>query len=369
MGKLTRRGSIIGTAALAGALAFSTAAMANVDGDPINIDGDQEVEQAFGPNIWRFADEDRIGTAVQAAERTNNVWGDTVIIANSEVYADALAAGPLADAIDAPVLLNTPGNSVNQQVSDYLSSEENGVSRVILVGGTDVFGNGVVNQLEDGGLTVERASGINRYQTAVELAGQALDEGEYEDNPNIFFASGEDFPDALSAGAAASASNGIVLLTKGDAGLDAYTFAAVTGTVPSYDGPDLDIHESLITVGGPAAAGTAEGWNGTPVEADFNHVGDDRYDTAVEVAEEYVGDAANFVVTSGQNFPDAVVGGAYAANVDGALLLTREEALTNASADYLESIRLDVENVFVFGGPDSVAPAVSDQINELDWSY
>ena len=94
-----------------------------------------------------------------------------------------------------------------------------------------------------------------------------------------------------------------------------------------------------------------------------------RYETAALVADEYIGDAVNFVIASGENYPDAVVGGAYAANVDGALLLTKQDSLTNVTADYLEGIRLDVDNVFVFGGPDSVAPSVSVEIADLDWQY
>jgi len=361
MGKIARRSTAAGALVLAGALAFSTAAAANIDGSPINVDGDPDtVTQPGDPDVWRFADADRVGTALQAAQRTELPWGDTVIIANSSVFADALAAAPLADALDAPVLLNAPGNSLRGDVLNYATSA---FSNVILVGGTDVFGNAVRTALEDEGVSVDRVEGANRYQTAVQLAGAAIDAAGYEDNVNIFLADGLNFPDALAAGAAAAENSGVVLLTQGDDRIDAVTYGAITEN--SFALP----HESIIAVGGPAAAAAASGHQGDPIEVNHSHIGDNRYETAVQVAEEYLSDATNFVVASGQHFADAVVGGAYAANVDGALLLTRPQNLTHATADHLESIRLDVENVFVFGGPDSVQPHVSQQIADLDWQY
>lgn len=364
MGKLARRSAVISAAALAGALALSTAASANVDGDPIDIDGNPEVSVPGGPDIYRFADVDRVGTALQAAQRTDLPWGDTVIIANSQVYADALAASPLADTLDAPVLLNAPAtNSLRSDVLSYATSE---FENVILVGGTDVFGNGVVSQLEGEGVDVLRISGVNRFQTAIALADAAINTGDY-DTVNVFLASGRDFPDALTAGAAAADTDGIVLLTNGDTGLDAATYSYLVGTHPEYDTGYP--HASIVAIGGPAAVAAEIGWQSDPVETDFDIVGVNRYETAILVADEYLDDATNFVIASGQNFPDAVVGGAYAANVDGALLLTREANLTQATAAYLESIRLDVSNVFVFGGPDSVSLAVSRQLANLNWWY
>src|SRR5699024_1611041 len=359
MGKLTRRGSIIGTAALAGALAFSTTAFAAggmVDGDPIAEDDAAEIIQDVGPDIYRFADKDRVGTSIKAAENTErDHWGDTAIIANSQVFADALAASPLADAIDAPVLLSNPGAAVSQRVVSYL--QDAGFSSVVLVGGTDVFGDSVVAQLNNAGIgDVARVDGPNRYQTAIALAEAALAEGEFQ---NVFLASGQNFPDALAAGAAAANTSGVVLLTKGADGLDSETYAALNGT-GSWD-IDEAIHGSFVAVGGPAAAALEEGHLGDPIEADAEVVGADRYETATEVAAEYfdgeAGETANVVLTSGENFPDAVVGGAYAANADGPLLLTKENHLPATVVEYLEDTadRDNVEQVFTFGGVDSVS--------------
>lgn len=371
MGKIARRTTAVGAFTLAGALALSTAASADpVDGPLIDIDGDPDVWTSEAPYIYRFADETRVLTAIQAAERTDrDHWGDTVIIASSESYTDALAAAPLADAVDAPILLSPNGDSIDGDVLDYIADD--GFDRVILVGGTDVFSNDVLGQLT--AYDVERYAGSNRYQTAIELALGALSEGDYSDDFNVFLASGQNFPDALAAGPSAADDNGVVLLTVGDQGLDAATYTALTASGL------LQEHNSIAAIGGPAAEaaenGAVSGSGLDPIEVDIEIVGANRYETAVMAAQEFIfdemerGEMTNIAIASGENFPDAVVAGAYAANVDGALLLTKQESLTHVTADALEGLRLDVQNVFVFGGPGAVAPIVSQQIADLDWRY
>lgn len=367
MGKFTRRS---GAALLAGAMVLTPlAANADDDSQPI-IDGTPEISVPDGPDIYRFAGPDRVTTSVEAAERTSGIWGDTAIIANTDVFADALAAAPLADVIDAPVLLSKPGNSISSATLAYASAN---FSKVILVGGRDVFGEGAVSQLQTAGLTVERVQGANRYQTAVELAAEAIywDEEGVLDNPNIFLADGTNFPDALAAGAAAANHSGVVLLTKGSAGLDSYTFAAITGNMEGVDYDPIANHADIIAVGGPAAAGAAAGWLADPVETDQDVIGANRYETSVLAAKAFepAGGYENYVIASGQNFPDAVVGGAYAGNVDGPLLLTQENNLPNVVADFLSDPfrRESVERVMVFGGQNSVSPSVSLEVSLLPW--
>lgn len=368
----------------------ATPALANTTGDPIDIDGAPDVVTSSAPHIYRFAAADRVGTAVQAALRTDaDHWGDTVIIANTEVFADALAATPLADVLDAPVLLNNPGNSLSGQVASFLQQRPQFTNAIVL-GGTDVFGAGMVNGLVGTGSinNVNRIAGTNRYQTAIELAvatlaaDQLLEEPEIDlQNANIFMADGTNFPDALAAGAAAAQHDGVVLLTRGATGLDSQTFSAITlGNYGQQLGQlwqEFADNSSVITVGGPAAAGTEAGWQSDPVEADLEIIGADRYETAVKLAEEFFdfadiytsGRPGYITFASGEKFADGVVAGAYAANADGPLLLTRQNSLSQVNKPYLEGLRLQISKVFVFGGPDSIAPVVSQQIADLNWRY
>lgn len=391
MGKFTLRGAVAGVAAVATALSMvATSALANTTGDPIDIDGPPAVVTSDEPHIYRFAAADRVGTAVQAALRTNaSHWGDTVIIANTEVFADALAATPLADVLNAPVLLNKPGNSLSGQVASFLQQRPQFTNAIVL-GGTDVFGAGMTSGLLSAGKidNVNRIAGTNRYQTAVQLAVATIAADQASDSPeidlldaNIFMADGTNFPDALAAGAAAAEHNGVVLLTKGAQGLDSQTFGAINltdyGQQLGQLWKNFAENSSVITVGGPAAAGTAAGWQSDPVEADLDIVGSDRYDTAVKLAERFfdfadiyqAGRPGYITFASGEKFADGVVAGAYAANADGPLLLTRHSSLSQVNKPYLEGLRLQISKVFVFGGPDSIAPVVNQQIADLNWRY
>ena len=92
----------------------------------------------------------------------------TVILSTGANFPDALAAGPLAIAAGAPILLND-GDSVRPDVLKFLN--DNAVARVIIVGGTAAVPQSVEDELELGlGREVVRLGGANRNGTAVEIA-------------------------------------------------------------------------------------------------------------------------------------------------------------------------------------------------------
>jgi putative cell wall-binding protein len=380
MGKFTRRAAI-GAATFVGAMALSNIAIAADDTRPVDIDGDPDIKSERGPDIWRFADKDRVGTAVEAAERTNGLWGDTVIIATSGIskggkvseqgFADALTVTPLADLLDAPVLLNNEGDKLDSRVEDFI--EDEGFENAIIIGGDSLFSEKFVDDLEDAldDGDVERIYGANRYETSVKVANytfrHADDNRDYKE-ANIFLASGTDFADALSAGAAAAENDGVVLLTDGDDRV----YDSVYKFVVNHQWSDYNWinHGATYGIGGPAVKAAANGnGHGESIDLDHKIVGKDRYETATLVAEKLFDDPENVVIASGLKYPDAVVGGAYAGNVDGPLLLTRHHTLDKYTEDYLLDHRSDIENVFVFGGEGSIHRDVSKDIKDLDWDY
>lgn len=391
MGNYTRRGAAALLAA--GAMVVTPLAAANAADrdDMINWDGAPEIDREYGPNIWRFASYDRVATSIEAAKRADDMWGADgesgpdysggkfAILATTSHFSDSLAAAPLADELNAPIILNGPGG-LDGRVKQHLLAY--GFDGVILAGGSDVFPASVVTELNAAGLFVDRAEGANRYQTAIALAGKAIEVDAYEEEPelrqaNVFLASGMDFADALAAGPAAANHSGVVLLTKGSEGLDSKTYEALTDwTNFDFDidyGDPTQNHGHLIGIGGPAVAGAANGWLADPVELNETVVGANRYETAVLVAEAYIPHSNNgsYVIASGEKFPDAVVAGAFAANVDGPLLLTQENNLPKVVEDYFtaDGVREQVEDVIVFGGNNSVSPSVSLEVINLPWDY
>ncbi|HHU11133.1 MAG TPA: cell wall-binding repeat-containing protein, partial [Intrasporangiaceae bacterium] len=177
-------------------------------------------------------------------------------------------------------------------------------------------------------------------------------------NINSYVATGADFPDALAAGAAAAANDGIVLLTN-DREMDrrGKTEAFLDGQLewmPTWSGNHIEIH----SVGGQADAAL----RAADIRVDFKHVGKNRYATAVELADTYAQDKVSYTLVSGENYPDGVVGGAFAANHDGPLLLTRDAFLSPETKEYLR-LRSNLHaRVMVVGGIGSVSRDVSAQV-------
>ena len=91
--------------------------------------------------------------------------------------------------------------------------------------------------------------------------------------------------------------------------------------------------------------------------------GSERFATAGQVARRAFPQGADDVVlATGEAFPDALAAAGFAGAVDGPILLTRGDALPEATADALAT--LDPEVVHIAGGTDAVAETVTAQLAE-----
>ena len=368
MGKHTRRGSMAAAATLATGLAFGAAAATAAPSSPNQDDNDHWTSVATNDgnkNLFRVAGTDRVSTAIKLMNATSKHWGKTVIIARSDIFPDALAAAPLADVLDAPVLVSKPGSTIDSRVLDAIDYRH--FDNVILLGGTGVFTEAARAQLEGMGLSVDRQRGIDRYETAVgiakrtarELAKRCEAEGfTWKKTVNVYLATGVDFPDALAAGAAAADNDGVVLLTAGTK-MNASTYKFLLKewkTLPEWAN-GIEIH----TVGGQAEAAAQSSIEDI---ADPN-TGANRYATAVLLAGKYKHRIEKIAVASGENHADGVVAGAWIANHDGPLLLTANASLPTVVSNYLFKFADGNTDVVVVGGTGSVSRHVSDQIKNL----
>lgn len=132
----------------------------------------EDVEQALedlGLTVDRVAGDTRYETAGEIAAAIGTY--DTAIVASGEVSADALAAGPIAYALGAPILLTTT-DDLPQATEDALA----GVSEVLIAGGTARISDDTEAAIEaaSGDTDAERLAGQNRQETAVEIADYAI---------------------------------------------------------------------------------------------------------------------------------------------------------------------------------------------------
>lgn len=328
----TRRVVAVGTGvATLTAFGLVLAPAATADGVAERIAGDNRYETAVDISQQGFATE---GSA------------ESVVLARSDDYADALAGAPLADHVGGPLLL-TPSSVLQNDTAaeiDRVLAED---GTVYVLGGESAISNDVVEQLEELDYTVERIGGDNRYETSVNVATEIGD----GDGP-VLLTTGWNYPDALAAGAAAAHQDGVVLLTADN---------VVPNEVRTHLGGRVGA--DIYAVGGPGARAAAA----SEIEA-TSIIGTDRYDTAVRVASEFFHDGTSApdgaVLATGWEFADALAGGAWSGSNGRPVLLTAQNVLPDVTANYV-SARSNGEELFtvsVLGGQSAVSGNVYETL-------
>ena len=287
--------------------------------------------------VTRRAGPDRIGTSVAISQSQFAVAAaSTVVLARSDGFADALAAAPLAAMKRGPLLL-----TASHELSEATRAEMRRVlpagMTVHLAGGPVAVAESVAEEVRMMGYQVKRLAGDNRYATAVAITEDGLGAPAA-----VIIATGQDFPDALSAGAAAGFSRRGVLLTDGP---------RMPQEVSDYFGRHPGTQRTAV--GGPAAAadGGAE-----------RIVGANRYDTSARVAEAFFRLPSKVAVSSGENFPDALSGGPAAAASGAPLLLTASQSLSPETANYIAAGSAWIAAGEIYGGPSAVSDLVATQV-------
>jgi len=177
--------------------------------DVVSDDVKDELEDLNNVDVKRVAGDDCYGTAVEVAELvgsspgtpgTYRREGRTALVATGEVFADALAAGPLAYTGEHPILL-TPRSSLDSRVSQFLRSSR--TEHVIILGGTAEVLGSVERDIERLGISVERLFGADRYATAVRVGEELLGSNPPQScfaGDEVGLAYGRRSPDAITSG-------------------------------------------------------------------------------------------------------------------------------------------------------------------------
>ena len=299
------------------------------------MSGTGRVETAIAMSLERFAD----AGAVEAAEEDDDelVAADAVVLARADAYPDALAGTALAADANAPLLI-TSSDELVDIVGDEIDRVLGGDGTVHFVGGTVALDASVEETVASLGYSVERHSGETRFETAGAVASALGDVSQ------ALITTGLDYPDALTAGAAAGANDGAVLLTAGE---DPHE--AVDAYLGEFDG-------EVSAVGGPAAS----------AYPDANAIyGPTRDETAVAVAEAFFDQPAAFGVAVRTDYPDALAGGAHVTHYGGPLLLSYTEELPAETLGWLQAQTETAERGFAYGGTAAISDDVIDDIESV----
>jgi len=244
----------------------------------------------------------------------------TVYVASGVNYPDAIAAGPLLGREKSlMVLADEHGNTGASNGVRIV-----GATKIVIIGGTAAVHPRAESLFRDNGYrgATERIAGVDRYDTAAKVAVRA-----YPQADTVFLASGQNYPDALSAGPAASYAKAPVLLT------DPTTLPARTATALAALGA-----KNVVVIGGEAAVSAVvlaelEG-KGYAVR---RVAGDNRYSTAVEVAKAFFPGPKMGYVAPGDSFTAALAASSPASKQEAPLLLKARSCAPSVMVDYLNA--------------------------------
>jgi putative cell wall-binding protein len=305
------------------------------------------------PNLTlqRFQGTDRYGTAAAVSSAEFPSGAGTVVVASGENFPDALSASVLAKRYGGPLLL-AHRTSLPQATSDEIRRLR--PSRIVMVGGTPAMSADVRAALTVLVPNVTRIFGADRYQTAEQVALAVRSLEGTSATSTVVLASGENFPDALSASPMAAEAGYPILLTR-------------AGSLPSATSRafgELGATRTLVIGGAPAVSDAVAAAAPSPTRI----AGPDRYATSRALAD-YATSAGilgrgDLGVATGSTFPDALSGGVLMAQLGGPMVLA--DTQTSAFDGWLVGVGDECTRVDVFGSDAAVpAPLASHVLTAL----
>jgi N-acetylmuramoyl-L-alanine amidase len=250
---------------------------------------------------------DRYATAILVSQKQYPKGAPAVVLAKGDNFPDALAAAPLAEAYDAPVLL-TPSGGLTTAIAEELKRLDPDV--LFFIGLPSSLKSSVQAALP--AAEIRSLVGSDRYHTAVLISQQV--QAKRGTVTRAVLVPGDKFPDALSVAPLAAKKGWPIVLTP------------QAGPLPSVTATEirrLGVTTALV-VGTNVKPPTS-------VTSVISMVGRDRYYTSALVAEHtaaWGGGFGQLALATGENYPDALVMGPFVAHYNGILLLTRPTAFS-----------------------------------------
>ena len=172
-------------------------------------------------------------TRYETALKINKKLGksDALFITNGQSYADALSVSTIAAQKGIPILY-TKNNEIPKEVNEYI--KDNKISNVYVIGGDGVINDSVLKNIPNS----ERIFGKDRYETNKEVLKKFSNDLKYE---NIYFVTGNDFPDALSISPLAADKKAPVILTNKN----------INSDVEKIINSNITSLSKFIAIGGP----------------------------------------------------------------------------------------------------------------------
>lgn len=282
----------------------------------VNADKQNTQQKAKSQQTTRISGKDRITTSVEISKSAYTT-SENVVLASGFNFADALSAGQLASALDAPLLLSSQ-NKLDSQTKNEI--ERLKAKKVFVVGGDNAISKtGIDTTLKSEKIDVTRLEGQDRYFTSQKVVEKTK---EIINPEYLLIASGKNFPDALAATGFFVNHKSVMVLSDG------LTY------------PQSNLQE--IAIGGVNQL-PLKSFKGKRVS------GKDRYETALEIAKLSFDKNNNAILASGQVFADSLSAVSLTKKHNAPIILTQSNSLTENAKKYLNG-----KNVFIVGGEKTV---------------
>ncbi|MFB2580892.1 cell wall-binding repeat-containing protein [Herbiconiux sp. P15] len=328
--------------ALLGLMAFLLAFGSLLAQAPVPASGAVPVPEV---TVDRISGADRYEVAVNISKQQYSSTSPFVFVASGLNYPDALSAGPAAASPTGGPLLLTTTDVLPPVVLAELTRLA--PDQVFIVGGPNSVSPAVEAVIKALPSTpdVLRISGADRYEVSRNL----MSFNWYATSSSTaYVATGQNFPDALSAGPAAAVAQAPVLLVNGlDATVD-----------PGAEALLEEKEKSTIKIaGGPNSVSPG-------IEADLKSFGTvlrlggaDRFVASQTINNDAFTSSDRVFLATGLKFPDALAGGSWAGKLAAPLFVVPGDCVPQAVLDSIAG--LGATRVTLLGGEATLTPAVA----------
>ncbi|MBR2422084.1 MAG: cellulase family glycosylhydrolase [Oscillospiraceae bacterium] len=293
--------------------------------------------------VRRLAGNSRYETSFSIANVLKETLGvdkfDSVILANSDNFADALAGSYLAAVKEAPIIIAK--QKYAGIVCDYLNANLASGGTIYILGGEEAMPGTILDGMQIDYVPV-RLAGADRYGTNLEIL-KAAPIG----SKDLLIATGRDFADSLSA----SATGMPILLVNGKEGK--HLSAEQKEFLATVEG-------NIYIIGGNSAVPEALQ---AEIEAAANKAaeriyGNSRYETSIAIAKKFLPNATTAVTAYASNFPDGLCGGSLAYAQGAPLILTKDGK--SEAGNYLAE--KGITSGYVLGGDGLISDGFAQNI-------
>ena len=199
----------------------------------------------------------------------------------------------------------------------------------------------------------DRLFGQDRYQTSVAIA-EAYNNDKCE---NIILASGNDFPDALSASVLSKKLNAPILLVDSKAAASSEPFNYINAHVSNTG--------TVYIIGGTVIIGTDFETKLYSMGYSIKRIGGtDRYDTDMLIVNDVnVPSGTPVFIASGENFPDALSVSSFSGSKQYPTLLVGQDTLPAEAENYI--VKNKPTTIYIAGGMGAVSQNTQNKVQSL----